>query len=413
MLRQVDNAKCELSIVIPVFNGSVTIGPLVERIHQIFARLRFEVVLVNDGSRDESERVCAALAAAHTDTVTFLQLSRNFGEHNAVLAGLNHATGEHVAVLDDDGQNPPEEVLKMLAELKAKDHDVVYGRYRVKRHGVLRNLGSWFADRMANVMLKKPHGLYLSSFKVMNRFVVDEVTKYRGPFPYIDGLIYRSTCNIGQIDVEHRQRRHGKSNYTFGKLVRVWMNMFLNFSILPLRLTTWTGLLFALTSLIALVVIWIEKLQLETSPRPGIRTILCCVVFFGGLNLLVVGTLGEYLGRLFLDQTGTPQFVVRYTKRKRRVSPREASGASLPAASCGAGVPPANVVEELAGGTPAPELLGRVPASDCAATPPYGIVADTIGEGVLLVGDGVDAPSLDDPPPIRTETEATVDPLRK
>ena len=344
------------------------------------------MVLVNDGSRDDSERVCSALTAAHPDTVTFLQLSRNFGEHNAVLAGLNHAAGAYVAVLDDDGQNPPEEVVKMLAEIKAKNHDVVYGRYRVKRHGWLRNLGSWFADRMANVMLKKPRGLYLSSFKVMNRFVVDEVTKYRGPFPYIDGLIYRSTCNIGQIDVEHRERQHGRSNYTFGKLVRVWMNMFLNFSILPLRLATWTGLLFAVSSLVALVIIWIEKFQLESNPKPGFPTVLCCVVFFGGLNLLVVGMLGEYLGRLFLDHTGTPQFIVRHIKRHRAASPSEACNSSLP--------------------------VVRVQASDCAATPPYGIAVDTVGEGAFLVGDAEQAQALDVPPPVRTETGTPVNQSR-
>jgi undecaprenyl-phosphate 4-deoxy-4-formamido-L-arabinose transferase len=381
MHRPRETSECELSIVIPVYNGSVTIAPLVDRIHRIFARLNFEVILVNDGSQDESERVCAALAAAYPHTVTFLHLSRNFGEHNAVLAGLNHAAGEYVAVLDDDGQNPPEEVLRMLAELHAKNHDVVYGRYRVKQHGWLRNLGSWFADRMANVMLKKPRGLYLSSFKVMNRFVVNEVTRYRGPFPYIDGLIYRSTCNIGQVDVEHRERQHGRSNYTFGKLVRVWMNMFLNFSILPLRLTTWTGLLFALTSVVALIAIWIEKLQLETSPKPGIRTVLCCVVFFGGLNLLVVGMLGEYLGRLFLDHTGTPQFVVRYIERRRRAGADNDSNT--------------------------PEHSGTSLVASCAATPPYGLVMETVGDEESLARDLAEVRRIIGPPRLPTETETT------
>lgn len=352
------DSEIELSIVIPVYNGSSTIEELVKRIHHVFARIRFEVILVNDGSTDETERVCSALANAYAETVNFVQLSRNFGEHSAVLAGMNHAAGAYVGVLDDDGQNPPDELLRMLSEIKAKNYDVVYGRYRVKRHGVLRNLGSWFADRMANVMLKKPRELYLSSFKVMNRFVVDEVIKYRGPFPYIDGLIYRTTSNIGQIEVEHRAREHGRSNYTFGKLVRVWMNMFLNFSILPLRAVTWTGLFFAITSVVALVVIWIEKLQVEPDPKPGIRTVLCCVVFFGGLNLLVVGMLGEYLGRLFLDQTGTPQFVVRYIKHRRRAGKQSSRDSA--------------------------EETVWEPSLDCAATPPHGIPSKTVLEASSL-----------------------------
>src|SRR5262249_7657976 len=161
-------------------------------------------------------------------------------------------------------------------------------------------------------------GLYLSSFKVMNRFIVREVIKYRGPFPYVDGLIYRSTSNIGQLEVNHRARSHGQSNYTFGKLVRLWMSMFLSFSILPLRVIGWSGFLIAAASMIALVSIWIQKLRLEADPQPGFSTLLYCVAFFGGLNLLVAGMLGEYVGRLCLDQNRTPQYVVRYAKRRRR-----------------------------------------------------------------------------------------------
>ncbi len=308
----------ECSLVIPVYNGEATIAPLVEKIHRVFDGVRFEVVLVNDGSSDHTAETCARLLELHPETVTVVELARNFGEHNAVLAGLNHAMGEFVCVLDDDGQNPPEEALRLFQEIKGNRYDVVYGRYRVKQHGWSRNLGSWFADRMANVMLKKPRGLYLSSFKVMNRFAVDQVTKYHGPYPYVDGLIYRSTSNIGQIDVEHLPRMSGKSNYTFGKLVRIWLNMFLNYSILPLRVATWVGLLTSLSSIVMLALVWIEKLQTEPDPKPGFRTVLCCICFFGGLNLLIAGILGEYLGRLYLDHTGTPQFVVRHVRRGDR-----------------------------------------------------------------------------------------------
>jgi undecaprenyl-phosphate 4-deoxy-4-formamido-L-arabinose transferase len=168
----------ELSFVIPVYNGAATIARVVERIHELYGDLRFEVVLVNDGSQDDSERVCADLVRRYRATVVFLHLARNFGEHGAVLAGLNHARGRHVATLDDDGQNPPEEVRRLYDAIRSTGRDVMYGRYRVKHHGLLRNLGSRFNDHVANLMLSKPRELYLSSFRVLDRFVVDEVVRY-------------------------------------------------------------------------------------------------------------------------------------------------------------------------------------------------------------------------------------------
>jgi len=231
----------ELTFVIPVYNGAATIGKVVREIHDLYRDLSIEVVLVNDGSRDDTEKVCNALLREFPHSLTYVHLARNFGEHNAVLAGLNHSTGNYTAVLDDDGQNPPAEVRRMYDALRAGNHDVVYGRYRVKRHGRLRNFGSRVNDRVANVMLKKPKELYLSSFKVMNRFVLDEITGYRGPFPYIDGLILRTTSNISQIDVDHREREGSRSNYTLRKLFSLWLNMFLNFSITPLRVAAILG----------------------------------------------------------------------------------------------------------------------------------------------------------------------------
>src|SRR5256714_2661656 len=305
----------ELSLVIPVYNGSRTVGGLVEHIAKVFGSTSFEVVLVNDGSQDDSEAVCTVLAQTFPETIVFVHLSRNFGEHNAVLAGFKQARGRYVAVLDDDGQNPPEEVGRMLEELKRKNYDVVYGHYIEKMHSRFRNLGSRFNDRIATLMLHKPKDLYLSSFKVMNRFLVNEIIKYRGPYPYTDGLIYRVTRNIGQIPVEHRVSQSGPSRYTLRKLIRLWLNMFLNFSIKPLRVSVYVGLLASCLSVVALVAILIDKLWITKNVTVGIPTVLGSVVFFSGIQLMILGLVGEYLGRLYLDQTGTPQYVVRYTMR--------------------------------------------------------------------------------------------------
>jgi undecaprenyl-phosphate 4-deoxy-4-formamido-L-arabinose transferase len=306
----------ELSFVIPVFNGGRTISRVVGRIHELYADLAFEVILVNDGSTDDSERVCDALVESHPDTVTFLHLARNFGEHNAVLAGLNHARGAYVAVLDDDGQNPPREARRLYEKARTGGYDVVYGRYRVKHHGWLRNLGSRFNDKVANVMLGKPPGLYLSSFKVLNRFTIDQIVRYKGAFPYIDGLILRTTSNLGQIGVEHREREGSSSTYTLGKLIRLWLNMFLNFSMTPLRVSALLGLFTSLISLLLLVAIVVDKLYINPDVTRGLPTVLVIVVFFAGVQLVILGTIGEYLGRLFLDHSKNPQFVVRYVKQR-------------------------------------------------------------------------------------------------
>ena len=303
----------ELSLVIPVYNGSRTIGALVEHATKIFGSTSCEIVLVNDGSEDDSETVCAQLARKFPQSVTFVHLSRNFGEHSAVLAGFTQARGRYIAVLDDDGQNPPEEIVRMLDELKRKNYDVVYGHYIEKKHSWFRNLGSRFNDRIATLMLHKPKDLYLSSFKVMNRFLVNEIIKYRGPYPYTDGLIYRVTRNIGQIPVEHRVSQSGRSRYTLRRLVRLWLNMFLNFSIKPLRVSVYVGLLASCLSVVALIAILIDKLWITPDLTVGIPTVLGSVVFFSGVQLMILGLVGEYLGRLYLDQTGTPQYIVRYS----------------------------------------------------------------------------------------------------
>ena len=310
------SSAVELSWVIPVYHGSRTIGQVVDQIHACSAHLRFEIFLVNDGSTDNSEEVCSRLVERYPETVNLLQLSRNFGEHHAVLAALNYVRGRYVAVLDDDGQNRPQDVLRMLAHAQEHNFDVVYGRYRERKHPWLRILGSWFNDKVANCVLGKPAGLYLSSFKVMNRFVVDEITRFNGPYPYLDGLILRATRSIGQIDVDHRPRQAGSSGYTLSKLVGLWLNMVVGFSIVPLRASLALGMTAAILSLLMLLGIVVDKLWINPQVTVGIPSVLACVVFFAGVQLMILGVVGEYLGRIFLHQSGMAPYVVRYWKRK-------------------------------------------------------------------------------------------------
>lgn len=304
----------ELSLVVPVYNGSDTIVSVVDAAREALAAVRYEIVLVNDGSSDASEEVCNRLAAEYCETVSFVQLSRNFGEHAAVLAGLRRARGQYVAVMDDDGQNPADQLLILFNEIRTKQLDVVYGRYREKQHSRFRNLGSWFNNAVATIVLKKPADLYLSSFKIMSRFIVDAVVHYSGPYPYLDGLILQLTQRIGQVDVEHRPRETGRSGYNLRRLLRLWSNMFLGFSIAPLRLATLGGMATSLLSFALLVGIVLDKLFLAPNVTVGIPTVLVCVTFFAGVQLWVLGMVGEYVGRAFLHLQKKPQSVVRYER---------------------------------------------------------------------------------------------------
>ncbi len=301
-------------MVIPVYNGSETIVAVVEDVRVALSSLRHEIVLVNDGSSDASEQVCNRLAANYPDTVTFVQLSRNFGEHAAVLAGMRRTRGRYVATLDDDGQNPPDQIPLLLDYARTHDLDVVYGRYREKQHSPVRNLGSWFTNAVATVVLKKPPDLYLSSFKLMSRFLADAVASYSGPYPYLDGLILQATQRVGQVAVEHRDRQGGRSGYNFRRLVRLWSNMFLGFSIAPLRLATLGGMAVSLFSLVLLVAIVVDKVFFAPNVTVGIPTVLVCVTFFAGVQLWVLGMVGEYVGRTFLQLHGKPQALVRYER---------------------------------------------------------------------------------------------------
>jgi len=305
------HAEC-VSIVIPVYNGAATVGSLVERLRGALAQadFTFEVVLVNDGSADRSAEVCRQLAHTYP-WVRFVNLARNFGEHNAVLAGLTHASGSCAVIMDDDFQNPPSEVGKLIARLR-EGHDVVFSRYDSKRHSLLRNLGSRFHNLVASVMLGKPRDLYLSSFKALSRFAIDEVVKYKGPYPYLDGLILRTTRNYTTELVQHDPRREGRSGYTLRKLVRLWLNMFTNFSVLPLRIASFAGLLCAAVGVVLAIVFACEKLEHPELPL-GWASVMVGLLLVGSVQLVALGMIGEYLGRLFMNANGCPQFVARET----------------------------------------------------------------------------------------------------
>jgi undecaprenyl-phosphate 4-deoxy-4-formamido-L-arabinose transferase len=311
-----------LTIVIPVYNAEQSIGRLVDALMAEPPLPETDMVLVNDGSRDGSHRECLACCDRHPGRVTYLRLARNFGEHGAVMAGLCQAGGDYVVVMDDDFQNPPHEAARLVDAAVAGGFDVVYGAFREKCHDPLRNWGSAFNDLVATWLLGKPRHLYLSSFKCLSRFLVERVTAYAGPSPYVDGLILRVTDNIAQIDVEHCPRRAGRSGYTLWKLIRLWLTMFVNFSVAPLRLSAVLGLGVSAFGLLMAVWSLMEKL-LGLDVPTGWTTLYVTVVIFAGIQLVMLGLLGEYVGRGLLEANRAPQFVVREVHGGGRPPARE------------------------------------------------------------------------------------------
>jgi undecaprenyl-phosphate 4-deoxy-4-formamido-L-arabinose transferase len=299
-----------LSIVIPVYNGGKSIGPLVNRLVDVLNTHALQIVLVNDDSPDNSDEVCRSLYFRYPQIVTYVKLAKNFGEHNAVMAGLRYTRGDYVVIMDDDFQNPPEEVARLIEHAGTHEYDIVYTYFRHKQHNWFRNFGSRLNDRVANFMLDKPRDLYLSSFKCLSRFTVNEILKYPGPYPYIDGLALRCTRNVGTIEVRHEPRREGRSGYTFRKLVHLWLNMFVNFSVMPLRVSTLMGLTCSAVGLLLALSVLVEKLLRPGTPM-GWASVIVALVLFSGVQLVMLGLLGEYLGRLFLTSNQTPQFVIR------------------------------------------------------------------------------------------------------
>lgn len=306
-----NHTRIALSVVIPVYNAEKTIRRLVEELVRHFSpHYKLEIVLVNDNSVDRSEEVCISTFETYKNIVKFYSLSKNVGEHGTVMAGLNKATGDYIAIMDDDFQNPIGEVIQLVESAVENDYDVVYSYYEKKKHSLFRNFGSRFNDRVANFMLKKPKDLYLSSFKVINRFLSNEIIKYQGPFPYIDGLILQNTDKIGKVKVEHNVRQEGRSGYTIKKLLSLWLNMFTSFSILPLRTSIILGFAFSFIGMFLGIYTVIEKFMKPDIPV-GYASMVVILTVFAGVQLIMLGMVGEYIGRIFLSLNRRPQYTIK------------------------------------------------------------------------------------------------------
>ena len=300
----------KVSFVIPCYRSSKTIGGVVNEIESTMAQLayEYEIILVNDSSPDDTFAVISALAEADGH-ITAVDLAKNFGQHAALMCGIRHSSGDILVCLDDDGQTPADEVGMLLEKIEA-GYDVVYASYDHKQHSGFRNFGSRVNAWMTEIMLGKPKELSLTSYFAAKRFIADEMLRYENCFPYVMGLVLRSTKNICNVPVNHRSREQGQSGYTLGKLLSLWMNGFTSFSIKPLRIATYFGALTAVAGFIYALIIVIRHFAVGMAPL-GWSSTTALLLILGGVILLVLGLIGEYIGRIFMCVNSSPQYVER------------------------------------------------------------------------------------------------------
>ena len=311
----------QLSIVVPVYNSSTCLPELARRIEQDVGSHfdTYELILVNDDSPDASWDVIAGLADKYP-FIAGVNLRRNVGQDNAIMAGLHHASGEVVVIMDDDLQHDPSDIPALYKQVQL-GFDVVYACFEEKHQAVWKNLGSWFNDRVAVLVLGKPKHIYMSPYKAMGREVVDEIIKYDGPYSYIDGLIFTITSNITQIPATHHPRFAGTSNYNLLKSIRVWLKLATSFSVFPLRIATITGGIISALSLVLAAFFVFQALVLEKLPE-GWASVIVGVFFLGGIQLMGIGAVGEYIGRIFITQNRRPQFTIKQVYRSAGTSKR-------------------------------------------------------------------------------------------
>lgn len=308
-----EKAMKTISFVIPCYRSRATLPGVIREIQDTMDKMgqyEYEIVLINDCSPDDTFDTIRDLCQGN-ENITGINLAKNFGQHSALMAGFHHVKGDIVVCLDDDGQTPADEVGKLLEGIE-KGADVVYAKYVHKHHSGFRNWGSHVNELMTRVMLGKPKELFVSSYFAARRFVVDEMVKYEYPYPYVIGLVLRTTKNIINVEVNHRDRQEGTSGYTLGKLLGLWFNGFTAFSVKPLRIATVTGAGCAFVGFAYGIYTIIKKIFINP---PGLVTgfsaLMSVLVFMGGMLMLMMGLVGEYMGRMYISMNRSPQYVIR------------------------------------------------------------------------------------------------------
>jgi len=297
----------ELSIVIPIFNSENAITELCKRIVDALPGVSYELILVNDGSADGSWKIVGEIS--RKGCCTGINLRKNTGQDNAIMAGLSYAKGNFVVIMDDDLQHNPFDIPALLAKCK-EGYDVCYANFHRKKQSWWKNIGSRLNGELAVLLLKKPRHIYLSPFQIIRKEVVEEILKYRGPYPYIQGLLLQITNNISQIYVEHHERFTGKSNFNMIRSISLFLSHLTSFSVMPLRISAVLGFLAAVLGFLLSLYYLISFFTVQ-NPVEGWTTLILTTLILGGLVLMSIGLIGEYLGRLCLCVFDKPQFCIK------------------------------------------------------------------------------------------------------
>lgn len=306
--KELSNVK--VSIVIPVYNSATILPKLLEVATDAMSDLSFEIILVNDGSADDSWAVIQSLSKKHSE-LRGINLTQNYGQDNAIMAGLNYCKGDFVVVMDDDLQHSPYDIKKLLE--KCQDgYDVCYADYSDnKQQAYWKNVGSYLNNLQAELLLGKPRNIYLSPFKIINSVIVDAMIAYENSYPYIDGLILRATKSITQISVKHHYRFRSNTNYNLRKSISVFLKHMTGFSVIPLRFASVMGFVVSFIGMI--LTIYYILAYFQGNVIEGWTTLVVLELTIGGAILMSLGVIGEYIGRLYLGANKRPQFVVRGT----------------------------------------------------------------------------------------------------
>lgn len=305
--------KPEISIVIPVFNSSKSLPELYKRISSALTEINHELVCVNDGSCDESWKVLSELALKNSN-ITAIDLIKNSGQDNAILAGLRNVKGNYVVIMDDDLQHAPEDIPALYKKCR-EGFDVCFAAFSHKRQNIIKKTGSLVNGGIATWLLNKPRGIYLSPFKIMTRNIANEIARFSGPYPYIAGILLTITQNVCQQTVEHHKRPDGKSNYNISRSASVMFKLFTGFSVAPLRLIAIIGLIVALFGF-GLILYYLYDFFITKNFVEGWTTIVVLIIFFGGLTIMLLGVIGEYIGRIYLTLNNKPQYSIREIIKK-------------------------------------------------------------------------------------------------
>lgn len=302
----------KISIVIPCYNSEHTIEKVVsETVESIQEKYEYEIILVNDGSTIELWKIIKKLVDKYTPNVQGIKFSKNFGQHAALMAGYRASKGDIVIQMDDDGQCDPGEIPVLLGKID-EGYDVVFAKYKEAKKSGFRKWGSEFNRRMCISLIGMPSDLYPTSFSAVRKYVVDEITKYDKPYPYIGGLFFRTTSNVCDVEISHRKRAYGESNYSLRKLVGLWANGFTAFSVKPLEVSSIMGALIALIGFVFAAVIIVRKL-LGIDVLTGWSSMISLMLILNGLLMLMIGISGEYLGRVYICLNNAPQYVISET----------------------------------------------------------------------------------------------------